>query len=241
MPCSKSLVPTGSAALGTVMSATVLLFLSRWSDPHQVLRLGRRRLTAWLARQSHGHWREGKAEAILNAAKATLRLWGSDGMDFTALGADIATEAELALDLDRQIKALDKRIATHYDQTDPEHIALSAPGVGRVLAAQIVGRLGDPQRFTNLAAVRSYSGLVPRQSSSGVLSAVGGPTKQGDACLREALFLAADQARSHGSHPGSALSPPHGGERQAPHLRRLLDRRRAAHPDRGLLAQRRAL
>jgi hypothetical protein len=116
-------------------------------------------------------------------------------MGLAARGADIAAEGERALDLDRQIKALDKRIATHYDQADPRHIALSAPGVGRVLAAQIVGRLGDPNRFTDLAAVRSYSGLVPRQNSSGVVSAVGGPTKQGDACLREALFLAADQAR----------------------------------------------
>jgi hypothetical protein len=116
-------------------------------------------------------------------------------MDFAALGADIATEAELALDLDRQIKALDQRIAHHYDQADPQHIALSTPGVGRVLAAQIIGRLGDPQRFTTLAAVRSYSGLVPRQNSSWLVNAVGGPTKQGDACLREALFLAADQAR----------------------------------------------
>jgi len=187
--------PDWICALGTVMTATVLLFLTRWPDPQQVLRLGHKRLTDWLARQSRGMWGAQKAEAILNAAAATLRLWGTDGMDFAALAADIALEAELALDLDRQIKAIDKRIATYYDKADPEHIALSAPGVGQILAAQIVGRLGDPQRFTNLAAVRSYSGLVPRQNSSGVASAAGGPTKQGDACLREAIFLAADHAR----------------------------------------------
>lgn len=116
-------------------------------------------------------------------------------MDFAALAADIATEAELALDLDRQIKAIDQRIAAHYDQVDPRHIVLSAPGVGKVLAAQIAGRLGDVSRFTNLAAVRCYTGLVPRQNSSGVVSSAGGPTKRGDTCLREANFLAADHAR----------------------------------------------
>lgn len=63
-------------------------------------------------------------------------------MDFAALAADIATEAELVLAHDRQIKALDKRIANHYDIADPQYIAFSAPGVSRVLAAQIVGRLG---------------------------------------------------------------------------------------------------
>lgn len=69
------------------------------------------------------------------------------------------------------------------------------PGVGKILAGQIRGRLGDPHRFTSLAAARSFSGLIPHQNSSGLTDASGGPTKQGDACLREALFLAADHAR----------------------------------------------
>jgi hypothetical protein len=43
--------------------------------------------------------------------------------------------------------------------------------------------------------VRSFSGLVPNQRLSGTGGATGGPTKAGDACLRDALFLAADHAR----------------------------------------------
>jgi transposase InsO family protein len=77
----------------------------------------------------------------------------------------------------------------------PDHVVLSVPGVGKILAGQVRGRLGDPRRFTSLAAARSFSGLIPHQSSSGLTDAAGGPTKQGDACLREALFLAADHAR----------------------------------------------
>jgi len=42
---------------------------------------------------------------------------------------------------------------------------------------------------------RAFSGLIPRQNSSGLTDTAGGPTKQGDACLRQALFLAADHAR----------------------------------------------
>jgi transposase len=187
--------PEWALAIGSVMCSTVLAFLTRWGDPQQVLRLGQSRLTRWLIRQSHGLWREHKAQSILAGAKATVELWGPEGMDFAALAADIATEAELALDLDRQIKAIDQRIAAHYDQVDPRRIVLSAPGVGKVLAAQIAGRLGDVSRFTNLAAVRCYTGLVPRQNSSGVASSAGGPTKRGDTCLREAIFLAADHAR----------------------------------------------
>jgi transposase len=116
-------------------------------------------------------------------------------MDFDALAADIACEATLALGLTDQIRDVDERIADLYAVADPDEIVLSAPGVGRVLAAQILGRLGDPNRFTSLAAARSFTGLVPRLNNSGLTDRAGGPTKQGDACLREALFLAADHAR----------------------------------------------
>ncbi|GAA3569314.1 transposase [Amycolatopsis ultiminotia] len=61
--------------------------------------------------------------------------------------------------------------------------------------AVILGRLGDISRFSSLAAVRGSSGLVPSLDASGVSGRHGGPTKRGDALLREALFMAASQAR----------------------------------------------
>ncbi len=131
----------------------------------------------------------------MSAAEVTVALWGPDGLDYEALAADIAAEANVALELSRQIARLDERIFDLYCEADPDHIVMSAPGVGKILAAQILGRLGDPHRFTSLAAARSFSGLVPRQNSSGLSAVAGGPTKHGDACLRAALFSAADHAR----------------------------------------------
>jgi Transposase IS116/IS110/IS902 family len=80
-------------------------------------------------------------------------------------------------------------------QLDPRRILASVPGLGAVGGAAVLGRLGDPARFTSLAAVRAYSGLVPALDSSGVNGRHGPPTKRGDAVLREALFMAAGQAR----------------------------------------------
>ena len=157
--------------------------------------MGRARLARWFQRQTRKAWGERRADAVVAAAEATLALWGPAGLDYEALAADIATEASLALELSRQIARLDERIFDHYCDADPDHILLSVPGVGKILAAQIRGRLGDPHRFTSLAAARSFSGLIPHQHSSGLTDATGGPTKHGDACLREALFLAADHAR----------------------------------------------
>ena len=91
-----------------------------------------------------------------------------DGIDFAELAADIAVEAEQAQVLTEQIEDLDERIANLYAEADPDGIIASAPGVGPVIAAVIAGRIGDPHRFTSLAAIRAYSGLVPKVSQSGL-------------------------------------------------------------------------
>ena len=74
-------------------------------------------------------------------------------------------------------------------------IVVSAPGVATTLAAGILGRTGDLNRFANLAGVRSFTGLVPKVDQSGLDDNPKDPKKTGDPGLRQALFLAADQAR----------------------------------------------
>lgn len=64
-----------------------------------------------------------------------------------------------------------------------------------MLAAGILARTGDLNRFENLAGIRSFTGLVPRIDQSGTSDHHDGPTKAGDPGLRQALFLAADLAR----------------------------------------------
>ena len=189
------MVRRGVAALGSDMTLTALRLLARYASPDKVTKLGKARLTAFLGRSSRQQWGEERATAVMDAAAATVRLWGPDAMDFDALAADVAVEARLALALSDEIKQLDARIADLYEQADPEGIVRSAPGVGKITGPQITGRLGDVTRFANLGCVRSFAGLVPDQDSSGQASRAGGPTKAGDACLREALFMAADHAR----------------------------------------------
>jgi transposase len=138
------------------------------------------------------------AAELLEAANETIALW-SGAIDFAELADDIALEARLSLQLTDEIKELDERIAVLFARADPQGILVLVPGVGTILAAQLLGRLGDPNRFRSLAGVRSFSGLVPSLDASGMTGQRGGPTKRVDACLREAMFLAADHAR--GSDP----------------------------------------
>jgi transposase len=174
---------------------TPLRFLAAgYACPHTVKRLGRARVARFLYRHSRGRWGEEQAEALLAAAVETLILWAND-LEFGELADDIAIEARLALHLGEELKDLDERIAIFLAEADPTGIVTSVPGIGRVLGAQILGRLGDPNRFRTLAGVRSFSGLVPSLDASGTSGRHGGPTKRGDASLREAMFMAADHAR----------------------------------------------
>lgn len=187
--------PWWTAALGTSPSKTGLLVLERYANPHDLLRLGRARLTRILAKSSRGIWGQQKADELLSAAQETLLLWSVGGLDLAELADDIAAEVHLINQLDTEIDNLDDRIAGLYASADPTGIVRSAPGIADVLAPTILGRLGDPDRFDNLAAIRNYTGLVPKVDQSGLSDRHGGPTKAGDAVLRHALFCAADQAR----------------------------------------------
>jgi hypothetical protein len=190
--------PAWYDALGSNYGKAALALLARYADPNSLIRLGHARLTRFLIRHSRGNWREHHATMLLTAAQESLQLWGSGTearIDFAELAADIAVEAEQAQVLTEQIEDLDERCANLYAEADPTGIIASAPGVGPVTCAVIAGRLGDPHRFHSLAAIRAYSGLVPKVNQSGQAEHHDGLTKAGDPLLREALFNAADQAR----------------------------------------------
>ena len=188
--------PAWHAALGGDLALnTPLRFLAAgYAHPHTLRRLGRARLTRFIWRYSHGAWGQAHAARLMEAAAETLTMWQED-IDYTELADDIAVEARLALQITTEIRDLEQKIAALLHHRDPAGIMTSAPGVGLISGAQILARLGDPARFRSLAGARSFTGLVPSLTASGTSGHHGPPTKSGDAPLREALFMAADQAR----------------------------------------------
>jgi transposase len=174
---------------------TALAVLERYADPRKLRKLGPKRLTEFLIRHSRGAWRDDKAAQLIAAADMTLQLWDGGGLAFDELAADIAAEVRVVRQLTEEIDRLDDRIEEFYDKADPGGIVISAPGLATTLAAGILGRTGDFNRFRNLAGVRAFTGLVPKVDQSGNTDSHGPPTKKGDPGLRQAVYLAADQAR----------------------------------------------
>ena len=169
--------PGWSNALGTAMIPTAFRFLIRWANPRKALRVGRSRLARWFCHEMRKVHGKDVADRVLAAAREIFEIWGKEGLDFDELAADIA--AEVALALSAQIREIDRRIADLHDEVDPLRLVQTAPGVGDILAAQIVGRLGDVQRFNSLSAIRSFSGLVPKQNFSGLMARTAGQPSAG--------------------------------------------------------------
>jgi transposase len=180
---------------GARYGKTALEILERYSDPRKLRRLGVRRLTTLIRRVSGGHWGTDKAQELVDAATEAIKLWEHNGLDFDELAWDLASEVRLIRRLDDEIGRLETRIDELYQKADPAGIVISTPGVGPVLAGGILGRLGDAKRFTDLAGVRSFSGMIPKVNQSGHTETRPGITKQGDAGLRRDIWFAADQAR----------------------------------------------
>ena len=67
--------------------------------------------------------------------------------------------------LDRQLDGLDGRIAEAVEETSTSLVEIY--GLGPVLAAKIVGRLGDVSRFPTKGHFASHTGTAPVEASSG--------------------------------------------------------------------------
>lgn len=183
---------------------TALAVLESYADPRRLAGLDRDELADFLRRQSRGRWGEQAADRLQAAADQTLQLWAGGMTAFDELACDIAAEVRTITALTSEIAALDTHTANLYEQADPTGIIASAPEVGTTSATSILGRLGNPDRFANLAGMRSFTGLVPRVDQSSEADAHTEPTKAGDLGLRKALYLAAD--RTHRVNPTLAAT-----------------------------------
>ena len=105
---------------------------------------------------------------------------------------------ELADEIGRRSRELGKVEARMAEAiaADPELSATvraleALPGIGPVLAAALVAKVGDASRFERLDSFPSYLGLCPSESSSGKTVRRGGMAKAGDRQLRRLLMQAA--------------------------------------------------
>lgn len=69
------------------------------------------------------------------------------------------------LDLREEIKEIEEELSALIEQG--EYTIVSASGCGTVIAAEIIGEIGDIDRFHSPGALAKYAGCSPREHSSG--------------------------------------------------------------------------
>lgn len=175
-------------AAGGTVSGGLLAVLGTWPDLSSLARAR----TATIARV--GGWKPQQAEAVRQAAGEAAEFY-QGFVDFSDLGLEIELLVEQLKLNQTQTHKIEQRIAQLHSQMYPDDDLLSIPGVGPAVAGVIRAVVGNLERFANLACFRAYTGLVPREDSSGQARRRGRISKAGPSVLRWALYLAADVAR----------------------------------------------
>jgi transposase len=174
-----------------------LAVLERYADPRALLKAGRARLGALIAKVSNNHQGRARTEQWLTAAQASVDLYDDHpAVAFTDIAAEIATEVRLlrAIEVELAAHAAEREIC--YRWSDPAQLARSLPGLALVGGPALTVTIGRAQRFPSAAHFKSYLGLAPRASETGNTDRKGQPmSKAGSRLARATLIRAADWAR----------------------------------------------
>lgn len=186
--------PEFEGLFGEKYCKSALGLLQTYPTPADMVAAGLDALTKLLEQYSYKYYGRTKAEEILCAAQ------GSFGVPFGqhANGIQIRLLAGQVIYLEAQQKALDRDIATCLKAIP--NCLTTISGIGNILAAALLGEIGDVRRFRNAKALVAYAGLDPSVIQSGEFTAKKAHlSKRGSTHLRRAVWLAASAATRNDS------------------------------------------
>ncbi len=105
-----------------------------------------------------------------------------------ALLAELSVAHQHYLYLNERIAEQDLKIKKSVKQDELCQLAKTVPGVGDMVASQLVMEVGDASQFRNGREMAAWLGLVPRQHSTGGKTTLLGISKRGNKRLR-CLFV----------------------------------------------------
>jgi transposase len=183
---------------------SALVLLTGFQTPDGIRTAGTAGVSAYLA--EHGAWAKGIPsmvdKALAAAGEQTIVLAGE-----SVTAPLIARLARQLLELDREIKNLDKQLADRFGaHPDAGHIT-SLDGFGPILGAQLLaGTGGDLQAaFRSPAHLAAYAGLAPVPRDSGRVRGNLHRPKRYHRGLRRVFYLAALSAIKRPDGPSRAF------------------------------------
>lgn len=185
--------PEYETLFSDIFLATSRALLSEAVMPQDFVDFDLTELTRLLTHTSRGRFGQTKAVEIQALAQQSI------GVTLLADAARVELGCLLAqLDfLEQQVAQVDNALQ-HLVATLPDQYLTTIPGIGAVVAAALLGEIGDVQRFPSMEHLVAYAGIDPTLYQSGQFQATEAHmSKRGSPHLRHALWLAATIARQH--------------------------------------------
>jgi len=175
-------------------SQVALRWLEACPLPQDVLALGEEELEKELGRGPKRSRREHKrAKRLMAAAAESIGVLA--GAPVRQRLRELAQDLRLAV---ARLKATQAQMAQTLKQAGPAaQLILSIPGVGPVIAAHILGRLGNPSDYRHPDQMLKMAGLNLTHKSSGHRDGRRHISKRGSAELRSVLYHASISMLAH--------------------------------------------
>ena len=207
------LFPELEKLVPTLHIASVYALFSEYPSARLIAQVHLTKLTNLLSEASKGRYGKDKAQAIREAARASI------GSYMPAKELELKHTVKLIQELDSEIDEIEIRIKEIMDEMDTP--ILTIPGISYRMGAMILAEIGDFERFSSPDKILAYAGLSPSTYQSGQLtSSHSHMEKRGSRYLRYALFNATkfvciwdptfaeylEKKRSEGKHYNVAIA-----------------------------------
>ena len=157
--------PAALEAFGDLTAPDALELLSRAPDPVSAARLTQAQVTAAL-RRARRRKPQDKAAAVIAVLRAAQL--GQPPAVAAAYAAAVRSLVKMITAFNAEIAAMEEQVTACFGQARDAEIYLSQPGLGKILAARVLGEFGDdPARYASAKARKNYAGTSPVTRASG--------------------------------------------------------------------------
>jgi transposase len=180
------LFPELEKLVSTLHTASVYALLSEFPSASAIAGAHLTKLTNILKKASRGRYNKDKAEAIKEAAKASI------GSNMPSKSLELKHTIKMIQEISTEIDEIESEIKSILDTIKSP--ILSIPGINERMGAMIIAEIGDFSKFDSPDKILAYAGLSPSTYQSGHFeSSHSKMEKRGSRYLRYALFNATKQ------------------------------------------------
>ena len=190
--------PEYPQCFSSVFIRTSMELLKQHPEPEEIAELDISELCDFLKEHSRGRLGADRAEQIQELARGTFGI----RLALDAFTLELRLLVEQIEFIEEQVSVIEEAINQIMEELKPDidvpyrHVLETIPGIGPVLAAAIIGEVGDITRFPNAKALVAYAGLDATVRASGQFEGTRNHiSKRGSPVLRNSFWLAAISAR----------------------------------------------